>query len=86
VNSSAFRDAEQAGRLLDTALSALGDVRDGQFWKLTCDQMLRVGRQLEELARVSYAAQVHLAGGMDMDRSDPHTAAQHAAPTSRPHP
>lgn len=65
MESSAFRDAEQASRLLDTALSALGDIRDGHFWKLTRDQMLHIGRQLEGLARVAYSAQVHLAGEMD---------------------
>jgi hypothetical protein len=65
MDNGGFSGVEQAGDLLDRALSALSDVRDGNFWKLGREEILEVGRRLETVARVAYAAQVRLAGEID---------------------
>ncbi len=46
-------------------LSGAGRVLDGEFWKLVPDDLLTLGRDLERLSRLVYAAQVHLAGEID---------------------
>ena len=74
VNSTGFADIDQAYALVETALSAVQQVRDGAFWKLLPDDQLEFGRRLETLARTVYAAQVHQAGqiehlGIAADRS-----------------
>ena len=44
VNSTGFADIDQAYALVETALSAVQQVRDGAFWKLLPDDQLEFGR------------------------------------------
>lgn len=65
--------------MLDDVLSAVEDIRDVAWWKLLPDDVLTAGRKLEQLSRLVYAAQIHLAGELDdrdmaASRSCPSTA------------
>jgi len=51
--------------MLDDVLSAVSDIRDVAWWKLLPDDVLAAGRKLEQLSRLVYAAQIHLAGEVD---------------------
>ncbi len=63
-----FADLDQAAGLLQELIAGAGQVRDGQLWKIGGDDLLSVGQRLEHLARVVYAAQIHLAGEVDQQR------------------
>ena len=74
MDSSGFADINEACALVETALAAIRDIRDGAFWKLVPDEQLEFGRRLEILSRTVYAAQVHQTGeieklGIAKDRS-----------------
>ena len=74
MDSSEFADVDEAYALVETALSAVRNIRDGAFWKLLPDEQLEFGRRLEMLSRTVYAAQVHQTGeieklGIAKDRS-----------------
>ena len=76
-----------ASPLLDPALAVVGETvaavagfQHIEFWKLPADDLLALGRDLEHLSRLVYAAQVHLVGeidtaGLAAARSCPSTAA-----------
>ena len=66
VEGTGFTDVEQAKGLLDGVLAGVGNIRDGAFWKLGADDLFDVGRNLERLSHLVYAAQVHLAGEIDL--------------------
>src|SRR6195952_116479 len=80
MNPTGFADLDEAHALAETAITAVEAIRDGAFWKLLGDEHPDFGRQLEILARIVYAAQVHHAGAIDQlglakDRSCPSTQA-----------
>src|ERR1700712_1058923 len=80
MNPTGFADLDEAHALAETAITAVEAIRDGAFWKLLGDEHLDFGRQLEILARMVFAAQVHHAGvidqlGLAKDRSCPSTQA-----------
>lgn len=61
-----FADLDQAIGLLQDLCAGAQQICDGQFWKIGGDDLLAVGQGLERLARIVYAAQVHLAGEVDL--------------------
>jgi hypothetical protein len=65
MDSAGFVDVDEAFVLVDSALAAVGRVRDGEFWKLLPEQQLELGRRLEMLARTLYAVQLHQTGEID---------------------
>ena len=80
MGHTGFADRDEAFALVESALSAVRNIRDGAFWKLLPDEQLEFGRRLEMLSRTVYAAQVHHTGeiehlGIAGDRSCSSTAA-----------
>ena len=66
MTTSAPSTVDQATGLLDRLCADVEQVRDTEFWKIGGDDLLAVGQHLERLSRLVWAAQVHLAGEVDM--------------------
>lgn len=74
MDSIGHDDIDQAHHLVDVGLSVVRQIPNGQFWRILPDDLLSLGRQLEELARTVYAAQLHLTGEIDARRlADAHS-------------
>jgi len=58
-------DLGEARAVADTARSLLTELRGTAFWKLPDLDLLALARELEGLRRLSWAAQIHLAGELD---------------------
>ncbi len=65
MGHTGFADRDEAFTLVESALAAVRNIRDGAFWKLLPDEQLEFGRRLEMLSRTVYAAQVHHTGEIE---------------------
>ena len=65
MGDNGFTDIDQATSLVRSAMDTVSQLRDGAFWKVGGEDLLALGREMESLARMVYATNVHLAGEVD---------------------
>src|SRR5947208_985583 len=57
--------AESVAAIIAETITAVTAFQAIPFWKLSGDELLAAGQGLEQLSRLVYTAQVHLAGELD---------------------
>ncbi|QNK81318.1 HNH endonuclease signature motif containing protein [Nakamurella sp. PAMC28650] len=80
MGNDGFVDSDQATEWVRSAMIAVTNMRNGDFWRIKGDDLLAFGQELETLARTVYAVNVHLAGevekqGLAKERGASSTAA-----------
>lgn len=65
MTATAFSDPDSVTAAVRESLVTVADFQEIPFWKMPADDLLALGRHLEQLSRLVYAAQVHLTGEID---------------------